>query len=198
VKIKIAVLATLVVSALTVYASGPAAPKPAQSGAVEICAGDTDAENLCKWDAPAGTRGRKCVLDVERISRKDVCAYDHATAAEMTDHKPMCISAKMAEHIVFQSSNGRTFRVRRLVPINKTNASGQACPVHPFSREFHAEDFNFAPNFDTAEPKSEAIGCRYKLEVQFVTEDPHAPVATEDPQHRHLECRDPHLGITGH
>jgi hypothetical protein len=185
-------LAAAVVAA---HASGPA-PAAAPSRAVQVCAGDNDAENLCKWDAPPGTRGRKCVLDVEHISRKDVCAYDRDTAAEMTDHKPMCISAHMAEHIVFQSSNGRTFRVRRLVPINKTSDSGAACPAHPFKREFHAEDFNFAGTFDTTEPKLEAVGCRYKLEVQFLTIDPNAPVATFDPQHRHLECRDPHLGIT--
>lgn len=196
-KITIAALATLIVTALAAHASGPA-PKAAASGAVDICAGDTDAENLCKWDAPPGTRGRKCVLDVERINPKEVCHYEQVSAQEFSDHKPMCISAAMAEHIVFESRNGRTFRVRRLVPINKTNANGQACPAHPFSREFHAEDFNFAPNFDTAEPKTEAIGCRYKLEVQFLTVDPNAPVAEFDPQHRHLECRDPHLGITGH
>lgn len=195
-KTTIAVLAACITAALAAHASG-SAPAATHRRAVQICAADTDAENLCKWDAPPGTRGRKCVLNVEHISRKDVCAYDHPTAAEMKDHKPMCISAKMAEHIVFQSSNGRTFRVRRLVPINKTNGQGQACPAHPFSREFHPEDFNFAGTFDTAEPKSEAIGCRYKLEVQFQTIDPNAPAASYDPQHRHLECRDPHLTVTG-
>lgn len=188
-------LASLLVVPLASHASGPA-PASASSSGVQLCAADTDAENLCKWDAPPGTRGRKCVLDVEGMSRKDICAYDKPGAVEMSDHKPMCISAKQAEHIVFRSRNGREFRVRRLVPINKTNGAGGACPAHPFSREFHEEDFNFAGNFDTAEPKTEAIGCRYKLEVQFLTVDPNAPIATHDPQHRRLECRDPHLGIT--
>jgi hypothetical protein len=195
VKIVIAAPAMFLAATFVAHASGPA-PAPARTRAVQICAADTDAENLCKWDAPPGTHGRKCVIDVEHMSRKDICNYGSPTAAEMADHKPMCISAKMAEHIVFQSSNGRTFRVRRLVPINKTSDTGGACPAHPFSREFHEEDFNFAGNFDTAEPKTEAIGCRYKLEVQFLAVDPHAPVATHDPQHRHLECRDPHLGVT--
>jgi hypothetical protein len=194
VKIVLAAPAVILAASLIAHASGPA-PAGARLSAVQVCAADTDTENLCKWDAPPGTRGRKCVIDVEHMSRKDVCAYDHASAAEMSDHKPMCISAKLAEHIVFQSSNGRTFRVRRLVPINTTNNAGGACPAHPFRREFHAEDFNFGPNFDTAEPKSEAVGCRYKLEVQFLTVDPNAPVAIHDPQHRRLECRDPHLGI---
>jgi hypothetical protein len=191
VKLAIVSSAILIAAALVAHAAGPA---PASS--VQVCAADSDMENLCKWNAPPGTRGRKCVLDVEHMSRKDVCTYDNPTAPEMTDHKPMCISAKMAEHIVFQSSHGRTFRVRRLVPINKTNNAGGACPAHPFSREFHAEDFNFGPTFDTAEPKAAAIGCRYKLEVQFLTVDPNAPVAKYDPQNRHLECRDPHLGVT--
>lgn len=194
-KATISVLALLAAS-LGAHAAGPP-PNPAPPSGVEICAGDTDAENLCTWDAPKGTHGRKCVLDVERIDRKTVCAYDHATAPEMTDHKPMCISAAMAEHIVFRSSHGRAYRVRRLIPINKTNAQGAACPAHPFRREFHAEDFNFGASFDTEEPKSNAIGCRYKLEVQFDAEDSTAPIAPNDPKRRRLECRDPHLGITG-
>ncbi len=193
-KIAIPAFAALLTATLAAHASGPT-PAPAQSSVVQVCAADTDAENLCKWDAPLGTHGRKCVLDVERMPRKDVCAYGNATAPEMTDHKPMCISAKMAEHIVFQSSSGRTFRVRRLVPINKTNAAGQPCPPHPFQREFHAEDFNFGGSWDTTTAKSAAVGCRYKLEVQFMTVDPNAPVETNDPQHRRLECRDPHLGV---
>ena len=194
-KANVAVLALLVTAACAARAAGPPSPPP-PSGSVQVCAADTDLENLCKWDAPRGTRGRKCVLDVERMERRS-CAYDQDHSPEMTDHKPMCISATMAEHIVFHSGNGRTFRVRRLVPINKTNASGQACPANPFRREFHAEDFNFGGQFDTMEPKSAAIGCRYKLEVQFMTEDPNAPIAPNDPKHRRLECRDPHLGVTG-
>jgi hypothetical protein len=193
-----ALLVVLFAAPFAAHASGPApAPVPAAAGAsvAQACAADTDAENLCKWDAPPGTPGRKCVLDVERMPRKDVCAYGNATAAEMTDHKPMCFSAKMAEHIVFQSSNGRQFRVRRLVPINKTNAAGALCPPHPFNHEFHEEDFNFGGNFDTTQAKSQSVGCRYKLEIQFLTVDPDGPVATHDPQHRRLECRDPHLGI---
>lgn len=194
-KITVLALVPMLAAAVASHASGPASAPAPQSG-VQVCAADTDLENLCKWDAPKGTRGRKCVIDVEHMTRKDVCAYGQATAREMSDHKPMCISATQAEHIVFQSSNGRQFRVRRLVPINKTSDTGGACPAHPFSREFHEEDFNFAGNFDTAEPKHEAIGCRYKLEVQFLTVDPNAPIAMHDPQHRRLECRDPHLGIT--
>ena len=193
-KIAILALVPMLTAALATHASGPAAAAQARSGA-QVCAADTDLENLCKWDAPKGTHGRKCVIDVEGMSRKDVCAYDKLTAAEMNDHKPMCISAGQAEHIVFRSGKGREFRVRRLVPINKNSDRGGACPAHPFSHEFHEEDFNFAGNFDTAEPKSEAVGCRYKLEIQFLAVDPGAPVATHDPQHRRLECRDPHLGI---
>lgn len=190
-------LSSLLAASLGAYASGPAPASGRQNG-VQVCAADSDVENLCKWDAPPGTRGRKCVLDVEGMNRKDLCAYDKPNAAEMSDHKPMCISARQAEHIVFRSGKGREFRVRRLVPINQTNDAGGACPAHPFNREFHEEDFNFGANFDTTEPKMNAIGCRYKLEVQFLTVDPNSPVATHDPQHRRLECRDPHLGITGH
>ena len=195
-KTTVLALLPVFVVALAGHASGPApAPARAAQDGGQVCAADTDAENLCTWDAPEGTHGRKCVLDVERMSRKDVCAYDQAGAQEMADHKPMCISAAQAEHIVFQSGHSRQFRVRRLVPINATNAAGAPCPAHPFTREFHAEDFNFGSGVDTQQARASAVGCRYKLEVQFLTVDPNAPVAVHDPQHRRLECRDPHLQI---
>ncbi|MFP5228964.1 MAG: hypothetical protein ACLGXA_15210 [Acidobacteriota bacterium] len=195
-KIPVLLLAPVLAFTLAAHAAAPAPAASGQSG-VQVCAAATDPENLCRWDAPHGTHGRKCVFDVEKMSRKDVCAYDKATTAEMTDHKPMCISAAAAEHIVFLSSYGREFRVRRLVPINKTNAAGGVCPAHPFMREFHERDFTFGANFDTTEAKASAAGCRYKLEVQFMSVDPNAPIATHDPQHRRLECRDPHLQIVG-
>lgn len=196
-KFALPALALFTAASLTAFAAPPtAAPSPkAQAGVSRNCATESDPENLCQWDAPAGTHGRKCVLDVEKMDRKHACRYDLANSAMMSDHKPMCISAGLAEHIVFRSSNGRMYRVRRLVPINDTNDAGQACPKHPFRHEFHEEDFNFASSFDSQEAKSQAVGCFYKLEVQFMTIDPNAPVSTHDPQHRHLECRDPHLGI---
>lgn len=190
-------LALLASASLTAFAAPPPSPAPgaAAARASMNCATVSDPENLCQWDAPPGTHGRKCVIDVEKMSRAHACRYDQASSPPMTDHKPMCISAKLAEHIVFRSSNGRTYRVRRLVPIEGTNAQGQACPAHPFIREFHEEDFNFGSSFDTQVAKKEAVGCFYKLEVQFMTVDPKAPIAPHDPQRRRLECRDPHLGV---
>lgn len=196
-KTALSVLALFAAASLTAFAAPPIpAPAPkAQVGVSQKCATVGDPENLCTWDAPAGTRGRKCVIDVEHMSRKHACSYSVALSSQMMDHKPMCISARLAEHIVFRSSNGRMYRVRRLVPIKGNNAQGQACPAHPFQHEFHEEDFNFGSSFDTHQAKSEAVGCFYKLEVQFTTVDPNSPVATHDPKHRKLECRDPHLGI---
>jgi hypothetical protein len=198
VKATLSALALFAAASLTAFAAPPI-PKPAptaQIGVSQKCATVGDPEDLCTWDGPAGTRGRKCVIDVEHMSRKHACRYDQASGPAMTDHKPMCISAGLAEHIVFRSSNGRMYRVRRLVPIRGTNANGQACPAHPFLHEFHEEDFNFGSSYDSQQAKSAAVGCFYKLEVQFTTVDPNAPVATHDAQHRHLECRDPHLGVT--
>ncbi len=189
-------LALFTAASLTAFAAPPTPAPNGQSARVSMnCATQSDPENLCTWDAPPGTRGRKCVIDVERMDRSHACDYGVVTAREMSDHKPMCISAGLAEHIVFRSSNGRMYRVRRLVPIRGNNANGQACPAHPFRREFHEEDFNFGASWDTQEAKSEAVGCYYKLEVQFMTVDPNGPVASHDPQHRKLECRDPHLGV---
>lgn len=192
VKITILALVPLFTAALASYAAGPAATPPPQSG-VQVCAADIDAENLCKWDAPKGTPGRKCVLDVEHMSRKDVCAYGNATAPTMTDHKPMCISASKAEHIVFQSGNGRQFRVRRLVPMAN---NGGACPAHPFNHQFNEGDLTFGGNIDTTAPKAAASGCFYKLEIQFETIDSNAPKEPHDSKGRRFECRDPHLGVT--
>ncbi|HEX3662190.1 MAG TPA: hypothetical protein VHU89_12200 [Acidobacteriaceae bacterium] len=195
-KFTLPALALFAAASLTAFAASPTpSPKAGSARVAQNCATVADAENLCTWDAPAGTRGRKCVIDVEKMSRKHACRYDLSSSVDMSDHKPMCISAGLAEHIVFRSSNGRMYRVRRLVPVNKTNGQGQACPAHPFRHEFHEEDFNFGSSFDTQEAKAGAIGCFYKLEVQFMTVDPNSPLATHDAQHRHLECRDPHLGI---
>jgi hypothetical protein len=198
VKATLSALVFFAAASLTTFAAPPnPIPSPkAQVGVSQKCATVGDPENLCTWDAPPGTRGRKCVIDVEKMSRKHACSYTVAASSQFMDHKPMCISVHLAEHIVFRSSNGRMYRVRRLVPIKGSNAQGQACPAHPFQREFHEEDFNFGSSFDTQQAKSEATGCFYKLEVQFLTVDPSAPVATHDPKHRRLECRDPHLGLT--
>lgn len=179
----------LVAAALAAHA---ATPNPAPNPAPAVAPDDA---TLCQWDFPAGTHGRKCAIDVERIDRQAACHYDQATAADMTDHPPMYISVSKAEHMVFASGSNRSFRVRRLVPISATGASGQACPKHPFRHQFREEDFNFSNSADSLVAKKAAIGCRYKLEVQFLTIDPDAPVATHDPQHRHLECRDPHLQV---
>jgi hypothetical protein len=189
----------LLAFACRVHAATPPAPAPASS-AVQACASDSDAENLCtRWDSAAGSHGRGCHLDVERIDRKYGCRYDAASVAEMDDHKPMCFSAARAEHILFESSRSRQFRVRRLVRITETGANGQACPRDPFNQPFHEEDFHAAWDTpkDSLAPKASAIGCRYKLEVQWNAIDANSPEATYDPQHRHLECRDPHLQITG-
>lgn len=195
-KISVPAFAMLVAAALAAHAAPPA-PTPAPA-AVDVCAGASDAENLCSWDAAAGAHGRGCRLDVEHIDRKYACRYDQAAVADMDDHKPMCFSVRNAEHILFSSGRGRQFRVRRLVPITKTGAHGQACPRDPFRQTFHEEDFHTAwdnPK-DSLAPKASALGCKYKLEVQWNALDPGAPSAPYDPQHRHLECRDPHLGIT--
>lgn len=199
-KVTLPALALFTAASLTAFAAPPPNPSPAPKAAADRasmnCATMGDPEDLCTWDAPRGTRGRKCVIDVEKMSRKHACSYTVAVSPALTDHKPMCISAGLAEHIVFRSSNGRMYRVRRLVPIEGSNARGQACPAHPFQREFHEEDFNFGSSFDTQVAKREAVGCFYKLEVQFMSVDPHAPISVHDPKHRRLECRDPHLGVT--
>ena len=176
-------------TALAAYAATPA-PKPAPPNPPHAAAGD-DA-TLCQWDSPAGTHGRKCAVDVEAIDRRYACDYTKATIPDMTDHPPMLISVSRAEHMVFTSSSGRSFRVRRLIPIS---GNGSSCPQHPFNHEFDEGNFVFGSTADTTTGKTAAIGCKYKLEVQFLTVDPSAPVATHDPQHRHLECRDPHIQL---
>jgi len=180
-------------AALAAHAAGPAPNSPTSPAANPAPAAD-DA-TLCQWDSPVGTHGRRCAIDVERVDRRAACHYDQATTPDMTDHPPMLFSVSRGEHMVFSSSRNRSFRVRRLVPITATGASGQACPKHPFKHEFHEEDFTFGDGYDSLVAKKAAIGCRYKLEVQFLTLDPDAPVATHDPHHRHLECRDPHLQV---
>lgn len=195
-----ATAALLFAAALAAHAATPdAAPTPAATPApppsAADCAQPTDAENLCSWDAAAGTRGRGCHLDVERIDRKYACNYNQTAGAEMSDHKPMCFSAQNAEHILFESSRSRQFRVRRLVPITRTGANGQLCPRDPFTQPFHEEEWGFDGRKDSLIPKTSAHGCQYKLEVQWNAVDPGAPEAPYDPQHRRLECRDPHLQI---
>lgn len=179
----------------------PASPAPATlsaadaggAGSTEVCAGASDAENLCSWDGPAGTHGRRCTLDVERIRRDSACRFDKAAMEDMADHKPMCISIRDAEHIAFSSSHGRHFRVRRLVPITARGANGQLCPRDPFGTVFDPTKLNFTGAVDSQAAKTEAEGCKYKLEVQFETQDPKGPAEPNDGQHRHFECRDPHL-----
>jgi hypothetical protein len=159
----------------------------------QLCAADTDAENLCTWDSARGTHGRKCTLDVEKIDRKAACRYGTSGVADMTDHKPMCFSIKRAEHIAFTSGKGRQFRVRRLVPITAKGWNGQACPKDPFGRRFDPKDMTFGGGFDSDVAKASALGCKYKLEVQFHDEDANAPAEPNEAQHHHYECRDPHL-----
>lgn len=193
--------ASLAVDAATPAPKPTAAPTPAASPAPpdSSCAQPGDAEDLCThWDGAPGSHARGCHLDVERIDRKYGCRYDAATVADMDDHKPMCFSAARAEHILFESSRSRQFRLRRLVRITATGANGQACPRDPFNQPFHEEDFRTGwdnPK-DSLAPKASAIGCRYKLEVQWNAIDASSPSAIYDPQHRHLECRDPHLQIS--
>lgn len=188
-------VAIAIAASLTAYAAGPA-PGTTTSPSVMACAGDGDAENLCNWDSAAGTHGRKCTLDVERIDRKTACNYDQGSLPSISDHKPMCFSVRNAEHIAFSSGQGRSFRVRRLIPISQKNAHGRACPKDPFTTTFDPKNMNFGASFDSATPKSSALGCQYKLEVQFRTEDASAPPEPNDPDGHHYECRDPHLKVT--
>jgi hypothetical protein len=176
------------VTAAQVHAAPPLA-------STQVCAADTDAENLCAWDSAHGTHGRKCTLDVEKIDRKAACHFGNSGSADFSDHKPMCFSIKNAEHIAFTSGRGRPFRVRRLVPISAKGWSGQACPKDPFTRGFDPKDMNFGGGFDSDIPKASALGCKYKLEIQFHDEDPNAPAEPNEAQHHHYECRDPHLLI---
>jgi hypothetical protein len=165
-----------------------------QPADTSVCADVKDAENYCVWDSAKGTHGRKCTLDVEKIERSAACRYDLASVPDRLDHKPMCFSISNAEHIAFTSSKKRKFRVRRLVPITATGTNGQACPNDPFKKSFKEEDFSsFDVAFDSDVPKTEAEGCKYKLEVQFRKIDPNAPAEPHDPKKQHLECRDPHL-----
>lgn len=167
-----------------------------QSNAVQVCASDTDHENLCSWNSAAGTHGRKCSLDVERMDGKARCDYNSPTVTEPNDHRPMCFSVSNAEHIAFSSSQGRKFRVRRFVPITKTNPQGQPCPADPFNTPFDPHNVAFGNSFDTMVPKAAAVGCSYKLEVQFQNQDPNAPPEIFDSQQHRYECRDPHLMVT--
>ena len=199
-KATFAVLALFTAATLSAQTSPTPAPPTnlsvsgsAIGSGVSVCAADTDAENLCSWDSARGTHGRKCTLDVEKIRRDHPCDFTKATVPDMTDHKPMCISIKDAEHIAFTSSRSRHFRVRRFVPITATGDHGQACPKDPFKTVFDEKNVSFGTAFDTLEPNAQAGGCKYKLEVQFSTIDPHGPAEPNDPHRRHYECRDPHL-----
>lgn len=173
--------------------SSPAHPHAGANRGAQVCAGGSDAENYCAWDSAAGTHGRKCTLDVEKIRNDHPCDFTKPSMADMADHKPMCISIQQAEHITFSSGKGRQFRVRRLVPITARNFYGKACPKDPFQRAFDEHDLTFAGSVDTDVPKASARGCKYKLEVQFHDEDANAPAEPNDPGHHHYECRDPHL-----
>jgi hypothetical protein len=198
VKFTAVVFALLPAGCLTAQ-TAPAPPTNIQATAhssMQVCAAVSDAENLCSWDSPRGTHGRKCTLDVEKIDRNAACHYGASAVADMKDHKPMCFSIRNAEHIAFNSGRGRQFRVRRLVPITAKGVSGQDCPKDPFGTTFDPKSVNFGGSFDSAAPKASARGCKYKLEVQFHDEDPNAPVEPNDPGHHHYECRDPHLLIT--
>ncbi len=199
-KVALAVLALFSAAPLIAQSGqAPAAPTNLSASGQGItvlspeCAADTDAENLCAWDSPRGTHGRKCTLDVEKMRRTHPCDFTKASLADMTDHKPMCISIKDAEHIAFKSGRSRHFRVRRFVPITATGDHGQACPKDPFKTVFDPTHVSFGDAFDTLEPNPQASGCKYKLEVQFATIDPNSPAEPNDAHHRHYECRDPHL-----
>jgi hypothetical protein len=191
-KFRTAAVAILVSAIVALCARAQVRPA---STAAQVCASASDAENLCSWDAAAGVNGRKCTLDVERLDRKHGCNYGPPTTPPLTDHKPMCFSVSNAEHIAFMSGQGRHFRVRRLIPITHKNAKGQPCPRDPFVTAFDSTKLNFGQSFDSASPKSSALGCQYKLEVQFETLDASAPAEPNDPDHRHFECRDPHLKV---
>lgn len=185
-KLTVLAVAPLLTATFALLASGPGTALAQSSG--PACAGAHDTENLCSWDGPH----QKCTLDVERIPR-DACAYGNPTTPNITGHKPMCFSVQQAQHIVFQSSSGRQFRVRRLVPIASNSNS---CPQQPFNHTFNESDLTFSGGSDTTLPKASAIGCFYKLEIQFSTLDSNAPQEPHDSNKRRFECRDPHLGVT--
>jgi hypothetical protein len=158
----------------------------AASAQTTVCAQTTDKENLCKWN------GTACHLNVEKMDRTHACQYDQSTASDYTNHKPMCFSVAKHHHILFNSNRNRPFRIRRFVPITATNANGQACPVDPFGHHFDTDPGKnpFGGAIDSQTARASAVGCKYKLEVEFKDTDPKAP---SDADGVHHECRDPHL-----
>jgi hypothetical protein len=159
------------------------------------CMEETHPQNLCRWSASAGSVGRVCHLDVERIDQKEACHFEATYLEEPDDHPPICISAGKQEHIAFESSKKRPFRVRRLVRINEKNENGQVCPEHPFRRHFNASELNFQGNKDTDVVDSAPDGCMYKFEVQFRDLDRNGPEEQFDQKRTRFECRDPHIKI---
>lgn len=192
-----AILPVCALSLLASFTAFAASPSPAPKGGQDVpqaCDNTGDHSKYCKWKGGNfGTPGRECDIDVETIDQ-DPCDFQSNTAHEMADHTPICISSKLGEHIVFNSTKGRTYRIRRLVPLD-TNAA--SCPAQPFAQVFDEKDFDkVGTTFDTKAANQSAVGCFYKLEVQFRTIDPNGPHDPHDPQSgRKLECRDPHLGV---
>lgn len=184
-KLTAAAVAILLASSFSAFAEAPAGSKAAPSSA--NCASIGDPGNVCtKWN------GTACAVDVEKMPSQR-CDYNQASTADMDgDHKPMCYSVGQQQHMIFSSSRSRKFRVRRLVPITATNAKGQPCPPDPFRQAFDPHNIQFGDNADSLAPKAAAIGCKYKLEVQFSDIDNNAPPEQDG---KHYECRDPHLGI---
>lgn len=179
-------VAIILASGLVARAAAPA-PAQADNDSVQGCAHEGDKGNLCKWN------GSACNLDVEQMD-SEPCHYDQSTVDDMdSDHKPMCFSVSQKHHIIFDSSQKRSFRVRRLVPITATNPQGQPCPAHPFGHHFDPHQIQFGNSVDSQAPVQDAVGCKYKLEVQFQHEDPSFPAESDG---HHYECRDPHLRIT--
>jgi hypothetical protein len=184
-KLEIVTVAIMLAGSLAAHAAAPA-PGQADQNSVQACAQQGDKKNLCNWN------GRTCALDVEKMDN-EACHYDQSTVVDMdSDHKPMCFSVSRKHHIVFNSSQNRSFRVRRLVPITATNPQGQPCPAHPFGHHFDPNQIQFSGSADSQTPVRAAVGCKYKLEVQFQHEDPSFPRESDG---HHYECRDPHLRI---
>lgn len=183
---------------LSAFAAPPNPVPAAGQPASPVCAVTGDQSKYCDWNnVPFGTDGRECRIDVETIDQEP-CNLQASTASEsnMADHAPICISAGKHEHIVFTSGKGRSYRIRRLIPLDSNPAHCQNVP-QPFNQPFDPAEFDsFGTTFDTLAAKAAAQGCFYKLEVEFMTSDPNGVHDRKDPQAgRKLECRDPHLGV---
>lgn len=176
------------------WAAPPATGSGAGQAVSQTCDDTGDHSQYCHWNGSWGTDGRECDIDVESIDR-DACDFDASTASEsaMANHAPICISSGKHEHIVFTSGQGRQYRIRRLIPFPDNGAN---CPDQPFGAKFDPKNFTFGATVDTKAAGSGAVGCFYKLEVQFMTDDANGPPdPNSNPPGRKLECRDPHLGI---